>query len=112
MDDDIPDLRPGPWRAHGWILGALATLYLVLASSAWPRPAPVPTGKLAQGLSVLVAIGEGAAMAAIILGGAAVLLYAAISTAILGIARLRSALELHAILIGLIVIAALIASRA
>lgn len=111
MADDVPDLRPSPWWIHGIILGVFAVAYAVLAASAWPGAAPVPSGRLEQGLAVLDGIGRGAAMGAILMGGAGLLFYAALTTAILGIVprRLRDPLLVHVALIGAIAIAALAA---
>jgi uncharacterized membrane protein YhaH (DUF805 family) len=111
LDDDVPDLRPGPWRAHGAICAVLAAAYVVLAWSAWPTAAPPPSGRLEQGLSILVGIGEGAAIGALIFGAAAVLFYVAVSTLALALAprRWRDPWLVHALLMGGIAIAALLA---
>ncbi|MCE9572656.1 MAG: hypothetical protein K8W52_05825 [Deltaproteobacteria bacterium] len=111
MDDDVPDLRRSPWRAHGIILEVFAIAYAVLAVGAWPKASPAPSGRLEQGLSVLEGIGEGVAMGAILMGGAALLFYAAITTAILGIVprRMQDPWLVHVTLIGVIAIAALVA---
>jgi hypothetical protein len=107
----VEDLRPSPWPVHAAILSVLLIAYGVLACLAWPPSHARPShGGLEQGLSVLVAIGEGAAMAAILMGGACVLMYAAVSTAVLGVAP-RHPWAVHGILMALAAVAALVMSR-
>jgi len=88
---------------HGVILGTMAVGYAVLAVAAWPPPPEPARGKVEQGLSVLVGVGHAAAAGAIVMGGVCLLLYAALSTALLG--RFRNPWLVHGIAIGLGVIA-------
>jgi hypothetical protein len=111
---DELDLRPSPWPVHAIIVTIVAAGYGVLAWSAWPEPRPPPTGRLETGLSVLVAIGEGAAAGAIIAMGAMVLAYAGITTAFLAVAppRLRDPWLVHGVvLVGVVLVIAIAGMR-
>lgn len=36
-DDEVIDLRPSPWKAHGWVMGCLVALAFGFVIAAWPE---------------------------------------------------------------------------
>jgi len=110
--DGVPDLRPSPWPVHGVIVTMVLLAYAVVAVSAWPRAAPPAHGKVEQGLSVLVAVGQGAAAGAIMMLGVVVLIYVALTTCVLGLQsrRTRNPWLVHAVFLSTIALIIAVAS--